>query len=67
MSKRYSLNFFDGNKIFKVVIYSALSAGLVSLINIIPDVDVPDRYIWIVPIVNILLVSLKKFFTKTEE
>ena len=62
MSVQYKLDAEDGGKILKVVIYSGIAAGIASLIAIIPEVEVPIAWMWLVPIVNTALVAVKKFF-----
>lgn len=62
MSPRYSLNKEDGMKILKVVLYTAASAVIASLLSVLQNLDVPPEYAVIVGIVNVLLVAGKKFF-----
>lgn len=62
MSSRYSLNKEDGMKILKVVLYTAASAVIASLLSVLQDLDVPPEYAVIVGMVNVLLVAGKKFF-----
>jgi len=63
MSKKYKLDATDATKIFKVVMYAGASGVLVSLIGILPQIDVPMKWIWLLPIVNISLVAIKKVFS----
>ena len=60
MSPKFRLNKEDLLKILKVLGYVAASAVIVELINLVPSMELP---VWCVPIVNILLVTLKKFFS----
>jgi len=60
MSPKFRLNKEDLLKILKVLGYVAASAVIVELINLVPSMELP---VWCVPIVNIILVTLKKFFS----
>jgi len=60
-SSRFSFNKTDGIKILKVFGWSAASAFIVFLISLVSIISVPPDYLWIVPIVNTLLVSIKQF------
>ena len=66
MSKKYTLDKNGLKQIVKVIGYAGSSAIIVSLIGILPDIDVPSNWIWAVPVINILLVAIKKFFTEDE-
>jgi len=63
MSKRYRLTKQNFWRIIKVLVYSGLSAMAVSAIALLKEVNVPDQWIWIVPIANTLLYTIKEFFT----
>ena len=60
-SKKYSLNGEDLQKIVSALMWSALSTVIGSLILIVPNIAVPTAFIVLVPIVNTLLYTLKKF------
>ena len=60
-SKKYSLNSEDLQKIVSALMWSALSTIIGSLILIVPNIAVPTAFIVLVPIVNTLLYTLKKF------
>lgn len=62
MSPRYSLNKEDGMKILKVVLYTAASAVIASLLSVLQDLNVPPEYAVLLSVVNVLLVAGKKFF-----
>jgi len=65
-SKKFNLNSGEDWKgISKVFIYSGGSALVLTAINILPQIEIPAGYLWLVPIVNILLVMAKKFFSDT--
>jgi hypothetical protein len=61
MSKRYSLNNEDGLKILQVLGWTVSSAIIAFAIDLIPNIDVGANYAWLVPMINTVLVVLKKF------
>lgn len=61
LSKKYTLNQIDLGKIGKVVLYAGGSAMILTLIDILPQIDIPLVWAWAVPLVNTILVILKKF------
>ena len=63
MSPKYALNKEDLLGILKALGYSAASAIIASLILIIPNLEIPSEYVWVIPIVNVLLVTAKKYFS----
>ena len=65
MAKRWTLGTTDLSNLLKVVIYSGLAAMVVSLLDLLPNVDVPLKYAWLVPLVNVVLVAVKKYFEDT--
>lgn len=65
MSKKYTLTTTDGSNILKVLIYSGLSAIVVCAIGLLPDVDVPVKYAFLIPLVNVVLVAVKKYLEDT--
>jgi len=62
MSAKYTLNKEDGKKILKVILYTAASAVIASLLSVLQNLDVPPQYAVILGVVNVLLVAGKKFF-----
>ena len=64
MSQRYQLDRENEIKIIKALGYSVLSALVVSLLNILPNVDFPAQWLWVVPVVNTLLVVVKQFVSE---
>jgi hypothetical protein len=61
-TKRFSLNPEELRSIFKVLLWSLGSALVVALIGIVQALDVPQEWLFLVPIVNTVLYSLKEFF-----
>ncbi len=60
-SRKYSLNETDVEKIVSAIFWSGLSASLGALILVIPDIDVPAAYVILVPVLNTILYTLKRF------
>jgi hypothetical protein len=65
MSELYSFNQEDLLKILKVAGYLAASTLITFLLSLIPQLNVPANWAWMLPIVNILLVAAKNFFTNS--
>ena len=61
-SARWQISKADLISIGKVALYSVVSALVGTLIIIIPQVDVPAAWLWLVPVINIILVAVKQFF-----
>ena len=61
-SIRWQFSKADLISIGKVALYSAVSALVGTLIIIIPQVNVPAGWLWMVPVINIVLVAAKQFF-----
>jgi hypothetical protein len=61
-TKRFSLNPEELRSIFKVLLWSLGSALVVALIGIVQALEVPQEWLFLVPIVNTVLYSLKEFF-----
>lgn len=61
MSPKYQLNKEDLTDILKVVLYSGASAMVGTLLVVLDQLDVPAQYLFVVSIINIALVSLKKW------
>lgn len=62
MARKYRLDVKDGKDAVKVAVYSALAAGVVAIIGVLANADIPEQWLFIVPIANVLLVSAKDFF-----
>lgn len=60
-SKQFSLNMQDLKKIGLVLLWSGASAIVAALITLIPNIDIPTQYLFLVPVINTILVSIKKF------
>jgi len=60
-SKRFQLNKSDLIKIGYVLLWSLGSALIAQIILVIQNLNVPVEYTFLIPIVNTLLVALKKF------
>ena len=61
-SKKFSLNEEEISKVLKVALYAGGSAFIASLITLLPQINISAQWIWVVPIVNVVLVAIKKFF-----
>jgi hypothetical protein len=59
MAIRGKLDMLDGEDAFKVLLYSLASAVVTSLIAWIAQVNLPTEWLAFVPIVNVILVSIK--------
>lgn len=62
ISPRWKLNKVDAEKIIVVALYSLGSTLCVTLVALIPTVEVPVEWMWLIPVVNTLAVTLKKWF-----
>lgn len=64
-SPRYQLNKHDVHKIGRAALYSTLSGLIAFVIALIPQIDIPPQYAAamaaLLPVVNIGLVTLKKY------
>ena len=58
---KYQLNKDGAIKILMVLGWSCLSAFIATLISLVPDIDIPVEWIWLVPLINSTLVAAKKF------
>ena len=65
-SKKYSFNKEDIAEIAKVIGWSMASALVVVLIDVVGMLDFPTEYAFVVPIVNVVLVALKKFIQEKQ-
>ena len=59
-STKYTLNKEDSKKILEVIGWTTASAVIAVLIEVVAQVDF-GSYIWIVPLINTLLYTVKKF------
>lgn len=59
MALRGKLDMADGRDAFKVLLYSIGSAVIAGLITWWAGVNLPTEYLFLGPIVNVVLVSLK--------
>ena len=62
-SKRFTLNKEDGANILKVLAWTVASALVAALISLLNVVEFPVEWVWVVPVINTVLVALKKFIT----
>jgi uncharacterized protein involved in cysteine biosynthesis len=62
MSKKYQLKKEDGSKILKALAFSLASSIIAFLIALIPSLDIPAEYVFLVPVVNGALYTAKRFF-----
>lgn len=67
MSKRFTLNNQDGKDLLKVFMYTAGTALIVGLLAVTQDLPIEIQQLWWFPMVNMLLVALKKFFSEKLE
>ncbi len=66
-STRFTLNVEDAKAIGKVVLWTAASGAVAALITMVGEMEVKEGYVFLVPVVNVLLYSLKAFLaTKTQ-
>lgn len=66
-SKRFTLDLNDLKSIGKVVLWTAASGAVASLITLFGEMEVNEGYVFLVPMINILLYSLRAFIaTKTQ-
>jgi len=61
MAERFKLETKDGKDAGKVFLWSAGAAIVAVLIDLIPNVNFPGGVVVLVPIVNTILVALKRF------
>lgn len=60
-SKKYTLNREDLLQVAKVVLYSGASAMLAVVIAFLAEVQVPEQWVFVVPLINSIVVLVKKF------
>lgn len=60
-SKKFELSKKDLSKAGQVVLWSGASAIIGALITLLPQINFPVQWLFLVPLVNTLLVTLKKF------
>ena len=61
-SKRFTLNEEETRGIFKVLLWSLGSALVVALIGVIQTADVPQEWLFLVPVANTVLYALREWF-----
>lgn len=62
MSPKYTLNELDYKKIAQTLAFSGLSAIFAALIIIVGDTEFPPEYAFLVPVINTILYTAKRFF-----
>jgi len=61
-SKRFRLNREETQSIFQVLLWSLGSALVVALIGIVQALDVPQEWLFLVPVANTVLYALREWF-----
>jgi hypothetical protein len=61
MSPKYRLNTEDGVTLLKVMAWSLASTVVTVLIAFSSQVEVPVEYAFLLPVINTILVGIKKF------
>lgn len=61
MSAKYSLNKADGVKILTALGYLLASTTVAFAIDLLPNLDIGANYAWLIPLLNMGLVTIKKF------
>ena len=62
MSTRFTLNGTDAKGLLKVLLYTVATAVVIGLIDFFSAFDFPVQYLWVAPVINVVLVALKNFF-----
>lgn len=66
-SSRFTLDANDAKDIGKVVLWTAASGAVAALITLFAEMEVKEGYVLLIPLINVVLYSLKAFLaTKTE-
>jgi len=60
--KRFRLNREETQSIFQVLLWSLGSALVVALIGIVQALDVPQEWLFLVPVANTALYALREWF-----
>ena len=60
--KRFRLNREETQSIFQVLLWSLGSALVVALIGIVQALDVPQEWLFLVPVANTVLYALREWF-----
>ena len=60
--KRFRLNREETQSIFKVMFWSFGSAIAVALIGLLQAIDVPQEWLFLVPVANTVLYALREWF-----
>jgi len=59
-SQKFQLSKDDLLKMGQVVLWSGASAVVGAVLTLLPQIDIPAAYLFLVPIINTVLVALKK-------
>jgi len=65
-SPKFELNKKDLTHILKVAAYAGVSAALGFVIASIDQINIPMQYAFIVPMVNVVLVSLQRYLSSAK-
>jgi hypothetical protein len=60
MSKSFSFNRDNAEKVYKVFLWTMASALVTLGISLLGVIEMPVEYVWIVPIVNTALYTIKQ-------
>ena len=60
MSKSFSFNRDNAKKVYKVFLWTMASALVTLGISLLGVIEMPVEYVWIVPIVNTALYTIKQ-------
>lgn len=63
ISPRFALNKEDLNAILRVLGYTVATAVVTALISLTGAVDFPPELLWLAPVINTVLVALKKYLS----
>jgi len=59
-SQKFQLSKDDLLKMGQVILWSGASAVVGAVLTLLPQIDIPAAYLFLVPIINTVLVALKK-------
>jgi sulfite exporter TauE/SafE len=62
-SKRLRLGKEDLMNLLKVLCYTAVTAILATLLDMLESINLSENWYWIIPAINVILVALKKLIT----
>lgn len=60
-SKRFRLSKVDAWKIVQVILWSGVAAMLTTTIALLQEVEIPEAYVFLVPVINTVLYAALKF------